>query len=81
MKHSKRQAWDLRKWSMAEQVFAGELESVWRETRRSDAGDDDILDALAALWTARRISAGSALTVPATSIEHDRLGQPMVIWA
>jgi predicted RNase H-like nuclease len=31
-----------------------------------ELGDDDILDALAALWTATRVAEGSAMTLPAT---------------
>jgi predicted RNase H-like nuclease len=38
--------------------------------------DDDLLDAFAALWTAERISNGTARTVPAAPLE-DRFGLRM----
>jgi len=41
-------------------------------------GDDDILDAIAALWTATRIAAGSAGTLPAEP-PRDARGLPMEI--
>ncbi len=41
---------------------------------------DDVLDALAAYWTAFRIAIGYAETLPATT-EHDEFGLRMAIWA
>lgn len=43
-----------------------------------DLADDDVLDALAALWTAERIASGTAETVPATP-PRDAKGLPMEI--
>jgi predicted RNase H-like nuclease len=46
--------------------------------RRGAVADDDILDAIAALWTAHRIAAGTAETLPA-SPPRDATGLPMQI--
>lgn len=43
------------------------------------AGSDDVLDAAAVAWTARRIAAGSARSLPDPP-ELDHLGRPMAIW-
>ena len=48
------------------------------EHPRRALGDDDILDAIAALWTAHRIAAGTAETLPA-SPPRDAMGLPMRI--
>lgn len=40
---------------------------------------DDVLDAFAALWTARRVAAGTAHSLPEAP-PHDRHGLPMAIW-
>lgn len=40
---------------------------------------DDLLDAFAALWSARRIAAGVADALP-TPAPRDAAGLPMVIW-
>ncbi len=45
---------------------------------RNALADDDILDAIAALWTAHRIAAGTAERVP-TAPPHDATGLPMQI--
>ena len=43
------------------------------------AGADDVLDAAAVAWTARRIAAGTARSLPEPP-EQDYLGRPMAIW-
>ena len=48
------------------------------ETRKKDLADDDILDAIATLWTAHRIEAGTSESLP-TSPPHDATGLPMRI--
>ncbi|HXF66508.1 MAG TPA: DUF429 domain-containing protein [Burkholderiales bacterium] len=50
----------------------------WRPGRDGVAVDD-LLDALAALWTARRIANGEARSLPA-SPTYDAAGLPMAIW-
>ncbi|MEO8381609.1 MAG: DUF429 domain-containing protein [Acidobacteriota bacterium] len=46
-----------------------------RYTKR-DVGDDDVLDAFASLWTAERIHAGTARSLPGDRVA-DRAGLPM----
>lgn len=43
------------------------------------ARPDDVLDAIACLWTARRIAQGAARAIPAPP-ERDGAGLPMAIW-
>jgi predicted RNase H-like nuclease len=43
----------------------GLLDVLRKNHRAQDVGDDDVLDAIAALWTAARVADGSALTLPA----------------
>jgi predicted RNase H-like nuclease len=45
--------------------FAVDFAALRRGIPAKLAGDDDILDALAALWTAERIAGGAAITLPA----------------
>ncbi len=47
-----------------ERAFPGVFTAIRIRFRESQAANDDILDALAALWTAERIRAGTARTVP-----------------
>lgn len=47
--------------------------------RPRGAADDDVLDAFAVLWSARRVAAGLARSVP-TSPEVDDVGVAMAIW-
>ena len=44
------------------------------------AGEDDLLDACAAAWTAARIATGRALSHPAPP-DHDAHGIPVAIWS
>jgi predicted RNase H-like nuclease len=55
--------------------YPGAADDIRRRFPASVVADDDILDALAALWSAERIAAGSALT--AGDAEHDAFGIPM----
>ncbi|HEX3069522.1 MAG TPA: DUF429 domain-containing protein, partial [Thermoanaerobaculia bacterium] len=52
------------------------FESARASIARRDAADDDIADAFAALWTARRIAAGNARSLPDVP-PFDRAGLPM----
>ncbi|HKI02380.1 MAG TPA: DUF429 domain-containing protein [Thermoanaerobaculia bacterium] len=61
-------------------VFGRSAEEIREAVPRADAGDDDILDALAALWTAQRIHAGIAVCLPAVG-ERDACGLPMQMLA
>lgn len=59
---------------------ADAFETVRERYKKKEAADDDILDAFAALWTARRIVAGTARTFP-DHPPHDSAGLPMRIVA
>lgn len=61
-------------------VFGDAAEEIREAVPRSEAGDDDILDALAALWTAQRIHSGNAVRLP-TVEERDECGLPMQMFA
>jgi predicted RNase H-like nuclease len=45
------------------------------------AGPDDVLDAAIAAWSARRLAAGTAHSLPARPEEMTPGGRPMAIWA
>jgi predicted RNase H-like nuclease len=45
------------------------------------AGPDDVLDAAVAAWSARRLAAGTAESLPARPEETTPGGRPMAIWA
>jgi hypothetical protein len=67
---------------LVESEFPGAWESIRRQHRRADVADDDILDALAALHTARRLQQGEALQLPMQAAqEFDATGLPMRISA
>jgi predicted RNase H-like nuclease len=70
----------LERFRLVNDVFPGAAEAIRESIPRSQAFDDDILDALAALWTARRIRDGVAVRL-GNPIEHDDRGLPMHIWA
>lgn len=67
--------------SLIDAHFPGAFERARMKHRRSEAADDDILDSLAALWTARRIAGRQALSVPTGPLRRDSKDLPMVIWA
>ena len=67
--------------ALVETHFPGAFDLSRRTHARSVAADDDILDALAALWTARRLGARQARAIPAGEVQYDGLGLPMAIWA
>lgn len=56
--------------------FGGVIDAALADRRRLGCAADDILDAFAGLWTARRVRAGNAVTVPYTP-ELDQYGLPM----
>jgi predicted RNase H-like nuclease len=61
---------------LVEDRFGKGFEVTRREIPQTQAADDDILDAFAALWTAERIFRGIATTVPPAPSE-DRFGLRM----
>ena len=66
--------------ALVEATFPGAAERARGQFARTEVSDDDILDALAALWTARRIERNVAIRVPESEV-RDRAGLPMVMWA
>jgi predicted RNase H-like nuclease len=56
----------------------GILERARGKQLKKDLADDDIVDAIAGLWTAHRIAKGEAETLP-VSPAHDETGLPMEI--
>jgi predicted RNase H-like nuclease len=48
---------------------------------RSQVARDDLNDAFAALWTAERIAAGTAIRIPSADPPRDAFGLPMEMWA
>lgn len=66
---------------LVESRFGGQFARVRRQVARGDASDDDILDAFAALWTAERVSQGTASRLPGAVPPHDAKGLPMEMWA
>jgi len=56
--------------------FGDAVEKALADRRRLGCGQDDLLDAFAALWTARRIVGGKAVTLPAHP-QRDRFDLPM----
>ena len=66
--------------ALVEDAFPGAAERARRQFARAEVSDDDILDSLAALWTARRIERNVAIRLPEAEV-RDRAGLPMVMWA
>jgi predicted RNase H-like nuclease len=56
--------------------FGGDIDAALGERRQLGCAADDLLDAFAALWTARRITAGTAISIPETPA-RDTFGLPM----
>jgi predicted RNase H-like nuclease len=52
-------------------VFGRVAEEIRENVSREAVHDDDILDALAALWTAQRIHSGTAITLPGGAEQLD----------
>jgi predicted RNase H-like nuclease len=65
------------RFGLVESAFPGVFGRIRNEIRRRDAGDDDILDAFAALWTANRILQGTAISLPGPNPPRDSAGLPM----
>jgi predicted RNase H-like nuclease len=81
MRHSKRSGFGFaERLDLVRTVFGQSAEAIREAVPRADAGDDDILDSLAALWTAQRIHSGAAVRLPAME-ERDGCGLPMQMLA
>lgn len=66
--------------SLIDSVWNGEAERLWALVRRSGCRHDDLNDAFAALWTARRFARRTAQALPVIP-ETDEHGIRMVIFA
>jgi len=81
MSHPKRSGFGfLERYRLVQQVFGRAADCLRDALPRRGVSDDDILDALAALWTAKRIHAGSMRRIAADE-EHDECGLLMQIFA
>lgn len=81
MGHPKRSGFGfVERLRLANSVYAGEAQRIRVQVKRSEVSDDDILDAIAAMWTAERIHRGEARQSPA-SPAFDGVGLPMRIVA
>jgi predicted RNase H-like nuclease len=65
--------------ALVESEFPGAWQAIRPRWRRRDVADDDILDALAALRSARRLHHGEALSLPDGEPPRDACGLPMRI--
>ncbi len=81
LKKKSRRGKDERVRLLREHFSSDVLDNALRDkSLRRDCKTDDLLDAFAALWTARRIGEGREVRIP-ESPEHDDLGLPMEIVA
>ena len=62
--------------ALVESDFGSIVDRLWGSVPRGVAAMDDLIDAFAALWTARRIASKKAVTVPAAP-PRDRFGLRM----
>lgn len=66
--------------ALLDQVMPGAAARLVRERRRHSVAADDVLDALAVLWTASRIANGAAIEF-SSEPSHDGLNLRMSIWS
>lgn len=67
--------------ALVERWIPGAFSAARAMVRRAAAADDDLLDAIAALWSAQRIAEGRAASFPPGPPARDAHGLPMVIRA
>ena len=81
MRHAKLSGFGFtERFQLVERCFPGAAEGIREKHPVREISDDDILDALATLWTANRIhSEGAIRLIPED--EYDELGLPMNMWA
>ncbi|MCB0205859.1 MAG: DUF429 domain-containing protein, partial [Anaerolineae bacterium] len=81
MEHSKRTlAGRLERLSLLANVFGNVVDEALLQRRSLQSQEDDVLDAFALLWSARRIAASVCMSLPA-SPTADPCGLPMHILA
>lgn len=82
MEHPKRSGFGFAgRLRLLEGHFPGAADRIRGAVARREAGDDDILDALAVLWTACRIFRGAAMRLPGAREERDEHDLPMQMLA
>ncbi|MBI2398000.1 MAG: DUF429 domain-containing protein [Xanthomonadales bacterium] len=69
----------IRRDLLAERFGDATVDQLLRDVPKKLAAGDDVLDALAALWSAERIAAGTAQTLP-SPVGIDSAGLVMAIW-
>jgi predicted RNase H-like nuclease len=78
MQYSKRCGFGfLERYKLVEKEFPGAALQIRKEHKRSDVADDDILDAIAVVWTARRIHMKEHECIPEGLPERDDKGLPI----
>ena len=78
MQYSKRCGFGfLERYKLVEKEFPGAALKIRKEHKRSDVADDDILDAIAVVWTARRIHMKEHECIPEGLPERDDKGLPI----
>lgn len=70
---------ELRRSLLEKEGFSPEILSPFK-ARELRVGEDDLIDACAAAWTAGRIARGQAVSFPSPP-ERDAAGLPVAIWA
>ncbi len=82
MSHPKRDGLGfVERFTLVETRFPGAFETARKALKSKVAADDDILDSLAALWSAERMHRGVAKCIPDGPPQLDGCGLPMAIWA
>jgi predicted RNase H-like nuclease len=69
----------VERFKLVDEQFPSAAERIRRECEASKVADDDILDALSALWTATRLAASTAVCIGGGA--KDEHGLPMNMWA
>lgn len=65
--------------AMLVRCFGSAIDAALASRKSAQASRDDVLDAFAVLWTARRIASGNAFHLP-EAIDTDAAGLPMAIY-
>jgi len=82
MQYSKKSGFGfLERYKLVEKEFPGAVLQIREAHPRSAVADDDILDAIAVAWTARRIHMKENECIPEGVPERDEMGLPMQILA
>jgi predicted RNase H-like nuclease len=69
----------MRTWLLSSVFGSEQIARVVQSVARRQAATDDVLDALVALWSAERVAAGEAVSLPAPPVS-DATGLATAIW-